>query len=151
MRLDQMGLLRLVAILKSIGLLNNGGLKAGEFSCRRPIRCFISGVSSPPKGKLTTCWQLWRERRWTVSPTTQFILAAESERWLMTLPNAWNTGRAAHSKTDSIFSILIKEKIIHRRLNEHRCHLWEQWELSVGESHLAWSHAGGHRSVCDWA
>lgn len=41
----------------------------------------------------------------------------------MTLPDAGDTSRAAHLKTDSVFSVLIKGRIIHRRLEEHGRHL----------------------------
>lgn len=69
----------------------------------------------------------------------------------MTLSDASDTGRAAHLKTDSVFSVLIKGRIIHRRLNEHGCHLWEQPDLSVwqpAEFFVACSHAAGHIYVC---
>lgn len=40
----------------------------------------------------------------------------------MTLPDAGDTAQAAHLK-DRIFSVPIKEKILHRRLNKHVRHL----------------------------
>lgn len=41
----------------------------------------------------------------------------------MTLPDAGDTAQAAHLKKDRIFSVPIKEKILHRRLNKHVRHL----------------------------
>lgn len=48
----------------------------------------------------------------------------------MKLPDAGDTDRAAHLETDNICSVLIKEKIIHRRLNEHGCPLLRAADLS---------------------
>lgn len=49
----------------------------------------------------------------------------------MTLPDAGDTGRAAHLKTDSVSSVPIKGRIIHHRVNGHGCHLPEQRDLSI--------------------